>query len=140
MFKPKHAGALTGLITIVDSASSKPQFVELTGAATVIKLSPASLNFGSQKVGKKGAPQTVTATNEGPTPIKFTSVGVTAGQKDFSSGGNCVGHEIQPGASCQMQVSFDPTTTGTRTADLYFSLPVNSISPTPVPLSGVGTN
>jgi hypothetical protein len=140
VFKPTKAGTFTGLITIVDSASSKPQFVELTGSATVVKLSPTSLNFGNQKVGTKSNPQTVTATNEGTKPITFASVGVSANQKDFSSTGNCVGHAIQPAASCQMSVTFDPTKVGSRSADLYFNLPTGAISPAPVPLSGVGTN
>jgi hypothetical protein len=140
VFKPTKAGTFTGLVTIVDSASSKPQFVELTGSATVVKLSPTSLNFGNQKVGTQSNPQTVTATNEGTKPITFASVGVTANQKDFSSTGNCVGHSIQPAASCQMSVTFDPTKLGSRSADLYFNLPTGAISPAPAPLSGVGTN
>ena len=137
-YKPKNAGTQTGLITIIDSASSQPQFVELTGSATVISLSPVSLNFGKQKVGTKSAPRTVTATNVGTIAITFSSVGVTATQKDFSAAGNCVGQAIQPGGSCQMSVTFDPTKTGKRTADLYFNLPVGSVSPAPVPLSGTG--
>jgi hypothetical protein len=140
LFKPKSAGTVAGLITIIDSASSKPQFIELSGSATIIKVSPATLNFGDVKVGKTSAPQTVTATNEGTTAVRFSSVSVTAKQKDFSSTGNCIGQSIQPGSSCQMSVIFHPTTTGTRTADLYFDLPNGSISPAPVALSGVGTN
>jgi hypothetical protein len=137
-YRPKSADTQTALVTIIDSASSQPQFVELTGSATVIKLSPTGLNFGNQKVGKKSAPQTVTATNVGATAITFSSVGVTTTQKDFSATGNCTGHAIQPGNSCQMSVTFDPTKTGKRTADLYFNLPVGSISPAPVALSGTG--
>lgn len=33
LFRPKHSGAYTGLITLVDSASSKPQFIELSGSS-----------------------------------------------------------------------------------------------------------
>jgi hypothetical protein len=138
MYKPKNAGTQTAVVTIIDSASSQPQLIELTGSATAIKLSPTSLNFGSQKVGTKSAPQTVTATNEGTTAITFSSVGVTTNQKDFSATGNCTPQAIQPGASCQMSVTFDPTKTGQRSADLYFNLPTGSISPVPVALSGTG--
>jgi hypothetical protein len=80
----------------------------------------------------------VTATNVGSTAITFSSVGVTTTQKDFSATGNCTGHAIQPAGSCQMSVTFDPTKTGKRTADLYFNLPVGAISPAPVALSGTG--
>jgi len=139
-FNPKSAGTFTGMITIVDRASSKPQFVELTGSATVIKLSPAALRFGDQKVGTKSSPQTVTATNEAGTAIKFSSVGLgqTAG-KNYSATENCTGHTIQPGASCSATVTFDPTKTGADNGQLFFTLPTGSISPAPVNLSGTGT-
>jgi len=32
LFRPPHDGSYTGLITLVDSASSKPQFIELSGS------------------------------------------------------------------------------------------------------------
>jgi hypothetical protein len=70
----------------------------------------------------------------------FTSVAVTFNQKDFAATGNCAGHPIQPGASCEMQVTFDPTNTGTRSADLYFNMPTGVVGPLPVPLSGFGTD
>jgi hypothetical protein len=33
LFKPKGAGTFNGLITLIDSASSKPQYIELMGAS-----------------------------------------------------------------------------------------------------------
>jgi hypothetical protein len=137
-FKPKIAGNFTGLITIVDSASSKPQFVELTGSATAVKLSPTSLNFGSQTVGTAGTPQVVTATNEGSAAITFASIGL-AGQKNFSESDDCSGQTIQPGASCTASVTFQPTKTGAISGDLYFDLPTGSVSPVSVVLFGTGT-
>ncbi|MFZ0440558.1 MAG: FG-GAP-like repeat-containing protein, partial [Candidatus Sulfotelmatobacter sp.] len=71
VFQPTSAGAQTGLVTLKDSASSKPQFIELTGSATLAKVSPRTLTFASQKVGTKSAPQTVTVTNEGSTALVF---------------------------------------------------------------------
>jgi hypothetical protein len=137
-FEPKSAGNFTGLITIADSASSKPQFVELTGSATAVKLAPSSLNFGSQKVGTAGTPQVVTATNEGNAAITFASIGL-AGQKNFSESDDCSGQTIQPGASCTASVTFDPAKTGTISGYLYFNLPTGSVSPVPVVLFGTGT-
>jgi hypothetical protein len=140
-FKPRVAGTQTGLITINDSASSKPQFVELSGSATAIKVSPTSLAFGDQKVGTKSGPQMVAATNEGKNAITFSSVAVgTKDNKDFSASGNCTPNPIEPGASCTMSVTFNPTQTGARSAALYFSFPLFSglVSPLPVALSGTG--
>jgi hypothetical protein len=138
-FRPKSAGVLGGLITILDSASPKPQFVELTGNATAVKISPTSLNFGRQKVGTKSAPQTVTATNVGGTSIQFGDINILgADYKDFSESNTCTG-QIAPGASCKFTVIFDPKKTGARNAMLYPNLPLGSVSPLPVTLKGDGT-
>jgi hypothetical protein len=140
-FKPKVAGTQTGLITINDGASSKPQFVELTGSATAIKLSPTSLAFGDEKVGTKSRSEMVTATNQGKNAVTFSSVAVGGkDSKDFSTTGNCTPNPIEPGASCTVSVTFDPTQTGARSASLYFNFPPfsSSVSPAPVALSGTG--
>ena len=139
VFDPKAAGTLKGLITLLDSASSKPQVIELSGRATAVKLSAASLNFGSQKVGTKSAPQVVTATNESSTAVYFKSVGIGgADGNDFEQTENCTGGAIQPGASCKVTVTFAPTRTGARTGTLYINVQ-GGISPQPVTLAGTGT-
>lgn len=137
-FQPLTSGSYSGLITIMDGASSKPQYVELSGLATAIKISPTSLNFGAQTVGTKSQPQAVTATNMGSVPISFGSVGVTANQTDFSQTTDCMNGPIQPGAKCTAFVTFDPAKVGNRTAKLYFTLPKGSVSPLPVSLTGTG--
>jgi hypothetical protein len=138
IFKPTSAGRQTGLITLKDSASSKPQFIELAGIATAAKVSPASLKFASQKVGTRSAPQTVTVTNEGSTALTFSAVG-TGGldAKEFSEIGDCNQDAVQPGASCSVMVTFAPTKTGARSATLYF-IAKGTVSPPLVILSGTG--
>jgi FG-GAP-like repeat/Abnormal spindle-like microcephaly-assoc'd, ASPM-SPD-2-Hydin len=137
-FDPKAAGTANGLITINDGASSKPQFVDLTGTATAVEVAPVSLTFPSENIGKRSVPQIVTAINEGKAAITFNSVYIGGkDDKDFSATGNCTG-SLAPGASCQMSVTFDPTEGGPRSAALYFELPTGSISPAPVALSGTG--
>jgi hypothetical protein len=139
VFQPTSAGAQTGLVTLRDSASSKPQFISLSGTATAIKAAPGSLTFGSQKVGTKSAPQTVTVTNEGGTAVRFSSLGVSGTDyKDFTETNNCTGHSIGPGASCQVQVTFAPTKAGSRDATLYID-PQGTTSPPFVDLSGTGS-
>src|SRR5258706_1196918 len=84
LFQPTTTGSLTGLVRWIDGASMKPQYIELLGAGTAIKVSPGSLNFGSQKVGTKSLPQTVTAANEGSTPVQFSTVSlIRTNWKDF---------------------------------------------------------
>jgi hypothetical protein len=83
----------------------------------------------------------VTATNQGKNAVTFSSVAVGGkDSKDFSTTGNCTPNPIEPGASCTVSVTFDPTQTGARSASLYFNFPPfsSSVSPAPVALSGTG--
>jgi len=116
VFDPKGIGTTNGLLSISDSASSKPQVIELSGVGTVISLAPTSLNFGTQKVGTKSSPQGVTVANTGSTTVSVTSVTITgANSKDYSQTNTC-GQQIGPGGTCTVSVTFAPTKTGTRTA------------------------
>jgi hypothetical protein len=139
--QPTTTGSQSGLITLVDSASSKPQYIELSGAGTSIRLSPSSLNFGSQKVGTESEPQVVTATNVGTAAVTFRSVVVAGTEKtDFPVTSSCTSQAVQPGASCTASITFDPTKTGTRSASVNFNQQNQpSANPQPVALSGMGT-
>jgi hypothetical protein len=139
VFKPKTVGHHAGLITLVDSASSKPQVIELSGRATAVKLSAVSLNFGSQKVGTKSAPQVVTATNKGSTAIAFSSIGIGGKDRnDFSQTNDCLSGQIPPGGSCAVNVTFAPTKTGARAGTLFIDVQGGN-SPQVVALTGTGT-
>jgi FG-GAP-like repeat/Cep192 domain 4/Abnormal spindle-like microcephaly-assoc'd, ASPM-SPD-2-Hydin/FG-GAP repeat len=136
-FAPTVIGFKSGLLSLSDSASSKPQVIELSGTGTVITVSPTQLNFGSQKVGTKSAPQNVTVTNTGSTAVSVTSVKIIGGaSQDYSETNNC-GSQIAPGASCTVKVIFEPTRTGPRAATLEIN-DSGGGSPQQVPLTGTG--
>src|SRR5580704_954752 len=135
-FTPSKYGVQKAGITIVDSASSKPQFVELKGVATIVKLVPSSLKFADQKVGTESKPQIITVTNEGSTGLNFD--GPTFGGKDphdFFYSTQC--GSVPPGGDCKVSITFAPTRTGTRSAALYVE-PQDTVKPPPVSLSGTG--
>jgi hypothetical protein len=139
VFLPSSAGSHSGLINIVDSASSKPQVIELSGSGTAVKVSPTALNFGSQKVGTKSAAQIVTVANEGGKEIQFSSVSIGGGDsKDFAETDDCAGKIIQPGDTCTVSVTFAPTKSGKRSAAISVT-PQGTVSPRPVALAGMGT-
>jgi hypothetical protein len=139
VFQPKSAGKHTGLITLMDSASSKPQVIEVSGNGTVMKVSPTSLKFGSQKVGTKSAAQIVTATNEGSKAVQFGNAYIGGkDKKDFTETDTCSGQTIQPGSSCTATVTFTPTKSGARSAAFYF-VTQGTPSPAPATLTGTGT-
>lgn len=139
VFRPTSVGKHSGLVTVVDSASSKAQVIEVSGSGTIVKVLPGSLNFGSQKIGTKSKVQMVTITNEGSTTFYYNTVGIGgADTKDFSETDNCTGHFIPPGGVCETAVAFTPTKTGVRTGTLYI-VPKGTTSPQPVTLTGTGT-
>jgi hypothetical protein len=136
-FKPQNTDNVTGTVTISDSASSKPQVIELTGAGTVVRLTPLKLAFGDEKVGTKSGPKTVTVTNQGSSALSLTQVYVGGtNYQDFSQLNNCP-TSLNAQASCTVTVTFDPVKTGTRSAVLGFT-DNGGGSPQTVTLTGTG--
>ena len=136
-FSPTSQGPKSGTISIRDSASSKPQVIELSGAGTVVELSPLSLNFGSQKVGSKSAPQTVQLTNTGAAALSITKlIDNGADSKDFPQTNNCPS-SLGAGASCTITVTFQPQKAGPRNAQISIT-DTGGGSPQLVPVSGTG--
>lgn len=136
-FNPTAAGIQQGLVMIVDSASSKPQVIEVSGLGTALKLSPAALNFGDQKVGTTSPPQKITVTNESKSTVTFTSIGIGFDTEDFSESQNC-GSQLVGGASCTATVTFTPTKAGPRKGSAFFDV-VGGANPDFVVLTGTGT-
>jgi FG-GAP-like repeat/Abnormal spindle-like microcephaly-assoc'd, ASPM-SPD-2-Hydin len=139
LFQPTVMGLKTGLLELSDSASTKPQVIELSGTGTTLTVSPSQLNFGSQKVGTWSNPQNVTVTNTGSTAVNVTGVKIAGGDAgDFRSQTDTCGTQIAPGASCTISFIFAPITTGTRTAAGEINGP-GGIEWQAVSLTGTGT-
>jgi hypothetical protein len=138
IFKPTVMGLKTGLLVLNDSASSQPQVIELSGTGTTLTVSPSQLNFGSQKVGTKSPPKTVTVTNTGTTAVSVTGVSFTGSDpQDFVETNTC-GSQINPGASCTISIHFDPILKGTRSAVAVINGP-GGVEWQGVQLTGTGT-
>lgn len=139
-FQPTTTGRQTGLITLNDSASTKPQFVELLGAGTGIELTTHNLNFGDQKVGTTSKPQVITLTNIGSIAVRFRAISIGGvDRKSFSETDTCIDQALSPGASCTATVTFSPAKTGTLTAQLNFTQQSQpAASPLPAILTGTG--
>ena len=137
-FAPVIQGTHTGLITVIDSASSKPEVIELSGAGTVVTLSPSSLTFASQKVGTMSPPQRVQLTNTGKVPLDITRWALHGFDPgDFSESNNCPS-SLGAGANCAITATFEPTHTGARSAILYIT-DTGGGSPQTVLLTGTGS-
>ena len=136
-FSPQSQGSKSGTISIMDSASHKPQVVVLTGAGTVVDLTPESLVFGLQKVGTKSAVQQVQLTNTGATILNISKIEISGTQsQDFSQANNC-GSSLRAGTSCIIQVTFTPHKTGLRIAQINVT-DSGGGSPQKISLRGTG--
>ena len=98
-----------------------------------VALAPTSLAFGDQKVGVTSAPRTVTLGNSGTAPL--TIGGITT-EGDFGQTNTC-GTSLEPGATCAINVTFTPTTTGARTGTLTIGNDADG-NPHTVALAGTG--
>jgi hypothetical protein len=105
-FSPTATGIREASLVIVDTAPGSPQVVNLTGNTSTVTLSASSLSFGTQQVGTPSAPQSVTVTNSGATPLTFSSI---AASGDFSETDNCVKAPLQPSTNCVIKVTFTPS-------------------------------
>jgi hypothetical protein len=87
-FMPRSTGTSSGQLTITDNAWGNPRVVNLAGFGTsgVAKLSTNALTFGTQQVATTSAPQKVTLTNSGTTPLFISSVAATG---EFAQTNNC---------------------------------------------------
>jgi hypothetical protein len=135
-FSPRSKGNKSGSVILADSASSKPQHVELSGSGTVVALSPSMVRFGTQKVGSKSV-KMIQLTNEGSTALNFTKIAIGSDNtKQFSETNTC-GSSVGAGAQCSITVTFAPTKTGLLTA-LVILTDDGGGSPQTVPLAGRG--
>jgi hypothetical protein len=102
-----------------------------------VGFSPSRLAFGGQLVGASGNAQAVTLSNGMTTALGISSIaisGLNAG--DFAQTNNC-GTSLAAGGNCTINVTFTPTTVGTRSASILISDNAPG-SPQTVALSGTG--
>jgi hypothetical protein len=98
-------------------------------------VSPTALSFGTQQVLVTSAAQTVTVTNTGTVAfaVGATLSGTNPGQ--FAQANSC-GASLAPAASCQISVTFTPTSQGAKSATLNVN--VTGAASQSVALSGTG--
>jgi len=108
------------------------------GSLPLVSLSTTSLSFGNVATGSTGSPQPVTLTNIGGAALAISSIAVSgANSGDFGQTNNC-GSAVAAGASCTINVTFSPTTTGNRISSVVITDNAPG-SPQTISLSGTGT-
>jgi hypothetical protein len=140
-FKPSATGTRTATLAVSDTGSGSPQTVALSGTGGSTSggsatASPTSLSWASVAVGGIGGQKTAVLKNSGTSSITISSVTLAgANPGDFRIFSQTCGSSLAAGASCSANVTFNPTTGGTRTATLNFNDSATG-SPQMVALSG----
>jgi len=77
-------------------------------------ISATALNFHNVRVGTQSKPQRLTITNTGTALLEFFSIGVSQG---FLESNTCASG-VDPGSTCQIDVTFSPTLKGLQSGTL----------------------
>lgn len=139
-FAPQSAGSKTATLRFTDNAAGSPQTVTLTGSAispATVQVSPAGISFAPQSVGIASAPQVITVSNTGSSPLAINGVSITGSNTgDFSQTNNCP-PSLGAAASCLISISFDPAFGSSASRSATVMVADNAAgSPQTVSLSG----
>lgn len=104
-----------GVTTYPGASASVTDMNDFFGGS--VGFNPSSFNFGSQTVNTTSAAHSFTLNNTTPNAISGLSI-TTSG--DFAQTNEC-GTSLAAGATCTVNVTFTPTTTGTRSGVLTAS-------------------
>jgi len=144
-FTPSAVGSRTSTLQMSGTASNSPQVIALGGtgvaASSPVTVSATNLNFGNVAVGVNSAVQTVTLNNTQAVPLTISGIAISGGISpgDFVQSGSCPLSPATLGAglSCSINVSFQPSALGPRTATLTVTDSASN-SPQSVSLTGAG--
>ncbi len=129
---PANPAVTISATSVADTTKSRAATITIT--IGTVKLVPASLNFGIVKLGRASS-MTTTLTNVGSTTLNITSITITGTNPgDFSQTNTC-STRVGAGTSCTITVTFKPTASGPRSANVFIS-DDSAGSPQQVSLSG----
>ena len=119
-------------------ASTSNGVTEQLDPAPGASLSTTSLDFGEQRVGTFGDPQTFTLTNTGSQALDVSSIALEGGALLDYAGATTCNAPVDPGASCEIAAIFGPTKPGSRSATIVIDDNAPGGHQT-VALTGIGT-
>lgn len=147
VFIPQVEGSRNANIVIPTNTGSTS--VALRGNGSVqrfptLSIQPTSIDFANQTIGNMSAPRSVTLRNSGNAPLILGNLGLSgenpfdfATSNDSNFAISCTNVTLAPGEVCTVQMMFNPTEPGYRTAQLV--IPHNAPnSPGRVRVGGVG--
>ncbi len=144
IFTPTAPGTRAATLTFSDDAQGTPQSVAIEGVGQSslqqLSFNYVNVDFGVLDLGSISSQSGVSVSNLGDSTVSFTNVIVAgANSADFSvSADSCLTPTgVGMGAACNVYVTFSPSATGLRTAQLVFTDSATG-SPQTIGLSGAG--
>jgi hypothetical protein len=109
----------------------------ISGQGTAVKVTPTTLNFGTQTVGTTSSTKTITFQNAGSTPMSITSASFSGSSPYWNLVSNTCGSSVAANSSCTYGITFTPQAVGTFTATFSIGDP-DPTGPQKVTLNGTG--
>lgn len=136
VFDPTMAGTRDANLYVQYKGVGSPQTVALsgTGVDLTVTLTPSSMTFATQLINTTSPAQTATLTNTSSSNVSISQITTTG---PFGQTNNCPS-SLPPNNSCQIKVTFTPTTGGPASGSLEVYDNAEG-SPQTVTLSGTGT-
>ena len=144
-FRPTANTTYNGSLTISSNDPAHPTITVTlsgSGAGPVLTVTPPSLAFGNQNLNVTSTAQTVTVSNTGTLNLTLNSISLTGTNANQFGQTNTCGpfpRTLLTGASCTVNVTFRPTTTGAKTASLSVN-PAAPVTAKTVALTGTGVS
>jgi hypothetical protein len=136
-FTPSQLGPRAATLTITDDDVSSPQSVSITGTGVTTgpnaTPSATGLGFANQLLDTTSPPLSITLSNYGTSVLDVATINSTT---SFGETDNCIG-SLASGASCTINVTFAPNTTGNIDGTLSITDDAPG-SPQDIGLSGTG--
>jgi hypothetical protein len=122
VFQPTGFGSRSATLRITGAPGGTVMASLLGTGRTIgnLVISPSALSFGSLAVGQPSAMQSFTMTNSGPAsvgPLSTTKAGTDPAEFEVITD-LCNGHLLAAGASCTVDVRFQPTALGAKSASI----------------------
>jgi Pro-kumamolisin, activation domain/Abnormal spindle-like microcephaly-assoc'd, ASPM-SPD-2-Hydin len=133
-FKPSVKGTINGSAAITDNTIVSPEIYDISGTGvSPLSLSTNSLSFGTLTVGTSSASQSLTLTNNLGSAMSLTH----SASGDYAVAGGTCGTTLAAHKSCNLSVTFTPTTTGAISGVVTVTYG-STFSPEEVALNGTG--
>ena len=127
-FDPSTTGPKSATLDVATNGGNVASNLSGSGGAPVAALAPSSQDFGSRAISAgPSTAQTLTVSNTGSSDLTISSivVGGADSEQFAKADGDCTGsgagqanNLLTPGDTCTVGVTFDPSTTGAKSATL----------------------